>query len=98
MYSTFPFPQATNKNIGIISTQLNELRLKICQEYKIGLTEMYNIMYDGGFRELFVLHEKLDKEVFVTYRMPKNIYHSENMILEFLFQLNKFYSNNNDNN
>jgi len=88
MYSTFPFPDNIDNNIGMIAEKLYKTRLQISHEYKVGLTELYNIMLDGGFRDLFSLHEELDKEVLKAYNIPLKLYESEAQILDILYDMN----------
>lgn len=50
-----------------------ELRQTSCLERQIGLTRLHNEVDDGAYRELAVLHRKLDKAVCAAYGWPKSI-------------------------
>ena len=75
-FETFPWPQpsaADRESIGEISARLIERRQAICVEREIGLTDLYNQVDEGAWRDLRELHEELDRAVVGAYGWPTGI-------------------------
>ncbi len=75
-FETFPWPQpssAQRESIGGIAARLIGRRQAICVERGIGLTELYNQVDDGAWRDLRDLHRELDAAVLRAYEWPPSI-------------------------
>lgn len=75
-FQTFPWPSASDSDreeIGAVTNELLERRREICIERNIGLTDLYNFIDDGGYRDLANLHSKLDKTVIAAYGWPRMV-------------------------
>lgn len=70
-FGTFPWPQvldsAVVNQIEESARAIVELRLKLCRDGGFGLTHLYNILDEGGYRELADLHLRLDESVAAAY-------------------------------
>jgi hypothetical protein len=47
----------------------------LCGEHGIGLTQVYNLVDEGGFRPLAALHRELDEAVAACYGWPATVAH-----------------------
>lgn len=75
-FGTFPWPDpppAKREAVAEASRALLARRSGICQEQGLGLTDLYNLMDEGGFRDLDDLHESLNGEVAAAYGWPKRV-------------------------
>ncbi len=75
-FETFPWPragQAANAEIGAIAKRLLDRRQAICIERSIGLTELYNQLDEGAWREVAELHTELDRAVARAYGWPVSV-------------------------
>ena len=93
VFATFPWPtdpsEQTHAAIGSASHDLYQLRSALCEEHKLGLTALYNLMDDGGFKDLVTAHRRLDEAVAVSYGWPKNIAQSPKLLVAGLTKLNQ---------
>ncbi|MBC7592548.1 MAG: hypothetical protein H7288_01150 [Kineosporiaceae bacterium] len=93
VFATFPWPtdpsEQTHAAIGSASRDLYQLRSALCEEHKLGLTVLYNLMDDGGFKDLAAAHRRLDEAVAGSYGWPKNIAQSPEPLIAGLTKLNK---------
>jgi hypothetical protein len=90
-FRTFPFPTANEKQrerISNASRTIDVLRRAACQESGKGLTKVYNLMDDGGFRELRNAHNELDLAVSDAYGWDTKILNDSARLLDELFDLN----------
>jgi hypothetical protein len=72
-FATFPWPSAASENrdaIGEFARLVLARRSEICLERQIGLTQLYNEVDDGAYRDLRELHFVLDEAVAVAYGWP----------------------------
>lgn len=72
-FETFPWPDASpaqRDSIAEAAKQLHDIRRSLCVEYEIGLTELYNRMEDGAYRDLEDRQRQLDLVVASAYGWP----------------------------
>ncbi|MGH2950445.1 MAG: hypothetical protein ACRDKX_00165 [Solirubrobacterales bacterium] len=70
---TFPWPQPTESvrdEIADLARRLVDRRQAICVERGIGLTDFYNLLDEGAWREVVDLHRDLDRAVARAYGWP----------------------------
>jgi hypothetical protein len=70
VFMTFPWPDpspAQRAAIAKASAALYETRSRLCAEHKLGLTDLYNSMDEGGFQNLADRHAALDLAVIAAY-------------------------------
>jgi hypothetical protein len=76
-FGTFPWPHPVSddqrEQIGGLSREIIEQRSAICTARQVGLTELYNNLEDGAYRDLAVLHRTLDRAVVSAYGWPEEI-------------------------
>ena len=74
VFETFPWPDpvtpAQRDAVAAASAALYARRSELCVEHGMGLTRLYNLMDDGGFADLAVLHRRLDEAVAAAYGWP----------------------------
>ena len=76
VFETFPFPPLTavaGEAIATVAAALLARRGALCvaePEAPIGLTTLYNRVEEGAHRDLFALHDALDKAVLRAYGWP----------------------------
>jgi hypothetical protein len=87
-FETFPFPEDSNPEIGRLMKQIENYRKIACQKYKIGMTDLYNDLDNGGHELLRKLHQKLDAEVAKAYGLSESKALSNEDIVGFLTRLN----------
>jgi hypothetical protein len=77
VFATFPWPcpvaDVQRDEVSAVAAELSNLRTKLTTEEGIGLTELYNTMDAGGYRELAALHGRLDRAVLACYGWPESI-------------------------
>jgi hypothetical protein len=91
-FETFPFPSPSNiqrERIAAASRSVVTLRRLACEESGKGLTKVYNMMDDGGFRELKSAHEELDLAVMDAYGLDADLLNQPERLLDVLFDLNE---------
>jgi hypothetical protein len=67
VFTTFPWPERQSDEVASIARELVEVRASLSAHHEIGLMDLYNLMEDGGFRELAQLHVRLDGMVAAAY-------------------------------
>lgn len=91
-FETFPWPPtATDAQKRVVADATNALyrrRGEIAESDRCGLTDLYNIVDDGGYIEISRLHKKLDEAVAGCYGWPKPVAHDDPEILKRLSDLN----------
>jgi len=91
-FETFPFPSpndAQRVRIAAASRSVVTLRRVACEESGKGLTKVYNMMDEGGFRELKSAHEELDVAVMDAYGLDADLLNQPERLLDALFDLNE---------
>lgn len=99
VFETFPFPTLTGTagdEIRAAAVAVIELRSALCladRDAPIGLTTLYNRVDEGAHRDLFALHEALDKAVLRAYGWPLRLARredaAEDELLDLLHSLNR---------
>lgn len=64
-------------------------RSEICLERQIGLTQLYNDVDDGAYRDLRDLHVALDEAVAAAYGWPASAAHDPAESNRLLLELNR---------
>lgn len=76
-FETFPWPPnpgaRERARVGEVADALVALRSAICEQDDFGLTQLYNAMEDGAYKELAALHRHLDEAVAAAYGLPSRI-------------------------
>lgn len=75
-FETFPWPDVSaevREEVGGIAARLIDRRQKICVDRSIGLTDLYNQVDDGAWRDLADLHRELDRAVARAYGWPASV-------------------------
>ena len=72
-FETFPWPSGNREEIGERARALLARRSELCLEHGIGLTRLYNLLDEGGFQDLRVLHRLLDEAVAAGYGWPRSL-------------------------
>lgn len=75
-FETFPWPDpdaSGRAEIGRLSAALIDRRQGICAERQIGLTDLYNVVDEGGFTEVAEAHRALDRSVTAAYGWPSDL-------------------------
>jgi N-6 DNA Methylase len=88
-FETFPFPTADMQAVGEVARRLIARRSEICLERQIGLTNLYNEVDDGAYRDLRELHEDLDEAVAAAYGWPASAAHDPQESNRLLLELNR---------
>ncbi len=91
-FETFPWPQADEKQrkaIGEVTEKLIKRRQEICDERQIGLTDLYNQVDDGAWRDLADLHRELDSAVAQAYGWSSKIAQETDQTNSRLLELNR---------
>lgn len=73
----------------MITRRLVSRRGEICVERQIGLTQLYNEVDDGAYRDLFNLHRELDEAVAAAYGWPASAAHDPAESNRLLLELNR---------
>ena len=70
-FATFPWPDPIDDDlraaVGDAAHEIVHLRSQHCAEGGFGLTHLYNVMDDGGYRDLAACHLRLDRAVTACY-------------------------------
>ncbi|MBC7540186.1 MAG: class I SAM-dependent DNA methyltransferase [Bacteriovorax sp.] len=88
VFETFPFPKKITNSVGDVMKNIELYRKEACKKQKIGLTDLYNEMAEGGHDILKKLHQKLDSEVATCYGFAKSNLNSYENVIKFLNALN----------
>ncbi|HYO45673.1 MAG TPA: type IIL restriction-modification enzyme MmeI [Gemmatimonadota bacterium] len=75
VFTTFPWPGRTegNSSVNAAMSDLVRRRDDLCTEHSIGLTQLYNLVDDGGFADVAGLHRRLDDAVCDAYGWPRGL-------------------------
>lgn len=89
-FETFPFPQPADKEpVADAARRMIARRSEICLERQIGLTQLYNEVDDGAYRDLRELHFALDEAVAAAYGWPASAAHDPQQSNRLLLELNR---------
>lgn len=93
VFATFPWPhpvgEATRAEVAAAASALYRRRSELCIEHEIGLTALYNLMDDGAFADLAILHKRLDIAVAAAYGWPKSVAQNPSELVRRLTELNR---------
>lgn len=92
VWATFPWPDATpdqTERVAEASRGVLELRGQLCKAESVGLTDLYNVMDDGGYVELADAHRELDRAVADCYGWPEDVAQDLPAISALLEDLNR---------
>ena len=92
VFASFPWPDPIpdqRKWIGEVSRNFIKHRNKICTENDFGLTELYNMVDEGGYADLQKLHKQLNEAVAEAYGWPKTVAGDSDEIVRRLLELNR---------
>jgi hypothetical protein len=93
VFQTFPWPFPVSDTLQDWVTKairmVLERRQEICTEENFGLTALYNLVDDGAYADLKVLHKELDEAVAAAYGWPKAVAHDGDEIVQRLLELNR---------
>ena len=91
VFSSFAWPSATEvqkDEVRAASRELLAERSKICTEYELGLTDVYNTLDDGGFVELAACHRELNRSVSRAYDLRPDAFDDPDATLAALLERN----------
>lgn len=89
-FETFPWPQPAERElIAALSRELVDRRATISAKRQIGMTQLYNELDDGAYRELHALHASLDEALADAYRWPASAAHDPADSNRRLLELNR---------
>jgi hypothetical protein len=94
-FDTFPWPTPTDvqrKEVGSAAKRLIDERDLLSMEHGLGLTELYNLVEDGGFRLLRELQSRLDEAVARAYGWPTSVAADPDACNAELLRLNRLVS------
>jgi hypothetical protein len=89
-FETFPWPLSQDREpIAATARAMIARRSEICLERQIGLTQLYNEVDDGAYRDLRDLHVALDEAVAAAYGWPASAAHDPAESNRLLLELNR---------
>jgi len=93
VFETFPFPDpvepGARTRVVAASSALYARRSALCLEHGIGLTRLYNLMDDGAFTDLRLLHLELDRAVVAAYGWPAAVAQDSTELVRLLTERNR---------
>ncbi len=93
VFATFPWPDPVTDDqrhaVASAASALYTRRSELCREHSMGLTALYNLMEDGGFRDLAALHRELDVAVATAYGWPASVAQDPTELVRRLTDLNR---------
>ena len=93
VFATFPWPDPVTDDqrhaVATAASALYARRSELCLEHNMGLTALYNLMDDGGFRDLAGLHRELDVAVAAAYGWPASVAQEPAELVRRLTDLNR---------
>lgn len=96
VFETFPWPypvtEEQRERVSEASRRMMARRQEICVENQFGLTALYNLVDDGAYTDLNLLHRELDEAVAAAYGWPKSIVQDTDEIVRRLLALNRSIS------
>jgi len=91
VFATFPWPDSSEHDRGAIGAAARDLqaeRRHACEQLGSGLTEVYNLLEDGGFAALGSSHRTLDRAVAAAYGWPLDSVADDDEMVRRLLGLN----------
>lgn len=88
-FSTFAWPGGSLDVVGEIAQRLSILRASIAEQTGLGLTQLYNQVDDGAWKDLRDLHVELDEAVAAAYGWPRHVAHDPDESNRRLLELNR---------
>ena len=88
---SWPYPVSDDQRerIGKLSQDIIKQRQVICAKEELGLTALYNLVEEGGYKDLKALQSKLDEAVAEAYGWPKAVAHNDDEMVKRLLELNR---------
>lgn len=90
VFETFPFPESTEnqrERIAVAARAVVAERAIACDGHR-GLTDVYNLVDEGGFADLAAAHRELDRAVGAAYGWPEDVTDDPYEVLPRLMRLN----------
>jgi hypothetical protein len=91
VFRSFPWPTYDDDQreaIAAAARKVTEHRASACADANAGLTEVYNIVEDGGYPDLMAAHRDLDRAVAAAYGWPVAIAGDAYEVIPRLLALN----------
>jgi hypothetical protein len=91
-FLTFPWPTPRDADRDLVSSLARAVigrRSELALERQIGLTQLYNELDDGAYRDLHELHTALDEAVATAYGWPSSVAHHTSESNKRLLELNR---------
>jgi N-6 DNA Methylase len=91
-FMSFPWPQtipSPHNEVATLARNLTEQRNAICLDRQIGLTQLYNEIEDGAYRDLKDVLVALDEAVASAYGWPSSVAHDRAESNRRLLELNR---------
>ncbi|MGZ8717041.1 MAG: type IIL restriction-modification enzyme MmeI, partial [Gaiellaceae bacterium] len=89
-FATFPWPRPPAREpVATLACAMIARRSEICLERQIGLTQLYNEVDDGAYRDFRDLHVALDEAVAAAYGWPTSAAHDQAESNRLLLELNR---------
>lgn len=91
VFRSFPWPapdEEQREAIAAAAREVAEQRTSACTDANAGLTEIYNIVEDGGYPDLIGAHRDLDRAVAAAYGWPLGIAGDAYEVIPRLLALN----------
>ncbi len=85
----YPVTREQREQVAEASRRLLARRTEICTAEQIGLTKLYNAVYEGAWADLKALHKDLDEAVAVCYGWPRSVAQDGPEIVRRLTELNR---------
>jgi hypothetical protein len=88
-FETFPWPSPDSREpVASAARSVIERRTEICSSREIGLTQLYNELDDGAYRDLRAHHDALNEAVARAYGWPASAAHDRQESNRRLLDLN----------
>jgi hypothetical protein len=91
-FATFPWPDPIDNDlravVGEAAREMVQLRSEHCIQGGFGLTRLYNVMNEGGYRDLADSHLRLDRAVAACYGWPRTVAEDRGELVSRLARLN----------
>jgi hypothetical protein len=91
VFATFPWPQPDGRQCDAIASAARAVhaeRARACRDHHLGLTDVYNLLDEGGFRDLAAAQAALDRAVSAAYGWRQDVVHHRSSVLRSLLERN----------
>lgn len=91
-FATLVWPEpdeGTRAAVADCARRMVERRDQICLEHEFGLTTLYGLVREGGYRDLATLHEELDTAVAAAYGWPSQMANDAGQSNPALLEMNR---------